>query len=168
MKERKLIELISLPQPEAARFEPRPDGGTTLVLEMGSLSEDKAISMDIGLVRGVPVQLVAVDLYPLQGDISLLYMVQLDTDRLEWPDEVSVMHIPIIIENELLEEEMEGDEPPIYADTVRINYGRVVPFHQERDPTDMEEFTVLHNIEIDPVGLEEILYPLFFPLELDE
>ena len=27
MKERKLIELISLPEPEAARFELRPDGG---------------------------------------------------------------------------------------------------------------------------------------------
>ena len=59
-------------------------------------------------------------------------------------------------------------EPPIYADTVQINYGRVMPFHEERDPTDKEGFVISHNIEIDPIGLEEILFPLFFPLEPDD
>jgi hypothetical protein len=44
----------------------------------------------------------------------------------------------------------------------------VIPFHAERDPTDKEEFVVSHNIEIDPIGLEEILFPLFFPLEPDD
>ena len=32
MKERRLVELISLPQPKAGRFELRSDGGTTLIL----------------------------------------------------------------------------------------------------------------------------------------
>ena len=81
MKERKLIELISLPEPEAARFELRPDGGRTLILEMGLLTEDEGISMDIGLIRRSPVQLIAVRLYPSsQDDIVMLYMVQLDQD----------------------------------------------------------------------------------------
>jgi hypothetical protein len=169
MKERRLIELISLPEPEAARFELRPDGGRTLILEMGLLTQDEGISMDIGLIRGSPVQLIAVRLYPsLQDDLVMLYMVQLDQDPPEWPAEILAMHIPIVIEDELLEEEMVSDEPPLYADTVRINYGRVMPFHEERDPTDVEEFVVSQSIEIDPVGLEELLYPLLFPLELDD
>jgi len=71
-------------------------------------------------------------------------------------------------QDELLEEEMRDDEPPLYADTVQINYGRVIPFHQERDPTDVEEFVVSYDIEIDSIGLEEILFPLFFPLEPDD
>ena len=61
-----------------------------------------------------------------------------------------------------------ASDAPLYADTVRINYGRVMPFHEERDPTDVEEFVVSQNIEIDPLGLEELLYPLLFPLELDD
>ena len=169
MKERRLIELISLPESEAAQFELRPDGGRTLILEMGLLTQDEGISMDIGLIRGSPVQLIAVRLYSSsQDDIVVLYMVQLDQDPPEWPAEISAMHIPIVIEDELLEEEMASDEPPPYADTVRINYGRVMPFHEERDPTDVEEFVVSQYIEIDPVGLEELLYPLLFPLELDD
>jgi hypothetical protein len=169
MKERKLIELISLPEPEAARFELRPDGGRTLILEMGLLTEDEEISMSIGLIRRSPVQLIAVRLYPSsQDDIVMLYMVQLDQDPPEWPAEVSAMHIPIVIEDELLEEEMASDEPPLYADTVRINYGRVMPFHEERDPTAVEEFVISQSIEIDPIGLEELLYPLLFPLEMDD
>jgi hypothetical protein len=168
MKGRRLIALVSLPQPKVARFEIRPDGSTTLILEMDLLTHDEEISMDIGLIRGEPVQLVTVRQYPSQRDISILYLVQLDQDPPEWPAEISVMPIPIIIEDELLEEEMTDDEPPLYADTVQINYGRVIPFHQERDPTDVEEFVVSHNIEIDPIGLEEILLPLFFPLEPDD
>jgi hypothetical protein len=168
MTERRLIELVSLPQPTAARFELRPDGGTTLILEMDLPTQDEEISMDIGLIRGEPVQLVAVRQYPSQRDISILYMMQLDQNPPQWPTEISVMPIPMIIEDELLEEEMMGDEPPIYADTVQINYGRVILFHAERDPTDKEEFVVSHNIEIDPIGLEEILFPLFFPLESDD
>jgi hypothetical protein len=168
MKGRRLIELISLPQPKVARFEIRPDGSTTLILEMDLLTHDEEISMDIGLIRGEPVQLVTVRQYPSQRDISILYLVQLDQDPPEWPAEISVMPIPIIIEDELLEEEMTDDEPPLYADSVQINYGRVIPFHAERDPTDVEEFVVSHNIEIDPIGLEEILLPLFFPLEPDD
>jgi hypothetical protein len=167
-KERKLIELISLPEPEAAWFESRPDGGTTLMLEMGSLTEDEGISMDIGLIRGAPVQLIAVDLYPLEDNITMLYMVQLDEDPPEWPGEISVTHIPIVIEDELLEDDMTDDEPPLYADRVQINYDRMMPFHQERGPTDVEEFVVSQNIEIDPVGLEELLLPLLFPLEPDD
>jgi hypothetical protein len=125
--------------------------------------------MDIGLIRGEPVQLIAVRQYPSpQRYISILYLVQLDQDPPEWPTEISVMPIPVIIEDELLEEEMTDDEPPPYADTVRINYGRVIPFHAERDPTDVEEFVVSHNIEFDPIGLEEILLPLLFPLEPDD
>jgi hypothetical protein len=169
MKERKLIELISLPEPEAARFELRPDGGRTLILEMGLLTEDEGISMDIGLIRGSPVQLIAVRLYSSsQDDIVVLYMVQLDQDPPEWPTEISAMHIPIVIEDELLEEDMASDEPPLYVDTVRINYGRVMSFHAERDPTNVEEFVVSQNIKIDPIGLEELLYPLLFPLDLDD
>ena len=168
MGERRLIELVSLPQPKAARFEPRPDGGTTLILEMDLLTQDEEISMDIGLIRGEPVQLVAVRQYPSQRDISILYLVQLDQDPPEWPAEISVMPIPMIIEDELRQEEMTDDEPPLYADTVQINYGRVIPFHQERDPTDVEEFVVSHSIEIAPMGLEEVLFPLFFSLEPDD
>ena len=170
MKERKLIELIALPEPEAARFELRPDGGRTLVLEMGSLDEDEGISMDIGLIRGAPVQLIAVRLYPpSQDDIATLYMVQSDQDPPEWPTEISTMHIPIVIEDDLFEEEeMASDELSPYADTVRINYSWGMAFHEERDPTDVEEFVVSHNIEIDPIGLEELLYPLLFLLELDD
>jgi len=78
------------------------------------------------------------------------------------------MPIPMIIEDELLEEEMVDDEPPLYADTVQISYGRMIPFHEQRDPTDKEEFVVSHNIEIAPLGLEEILFPLFFRLEPDD
>jgi len=161
-KERKLIELISLPEPEAARFESRPDGGTTLILEMGSLTEDEGISMDIGLIRGSPVQLIAVDLYPSEDNITMLYMVQLDKDPPEWPGEISAMHIPIVIEDD-----MTDDEPLLYANRVQINYGRMMPFHQERGPTDVEEFVVSQNIEIASVGLEELLLPLLFPLEPD-
>jgi hypothetical protein len=169
MKERKLIELVSLPEPEAARFELRPDGGRTLILEMGLLTQDEGISMDIGLIRGSPVQLIAVRLYSSsQDDIVMVYMVQLDQDPPEWPAEISAMPIPIVIEGELLEEEMASDEPPPYADTVRINYGRVMSFHAERDPTDVEEFVVSQNIDIAPMGLEELLYPLLFPLGLDD
>jgi hypothetical protein len=135
---------------------------------MDLLTQDGEISMDIGLIRGEPVQLVAVRHYPLQRDISILYMVQLDQDPPQWPTEISVMPIPITIEDELLEEERTDDEPPLYADTVQINYSRVIPFHAERDPTDKEEFVVSHSIEIDPMGLEEILFPLFFPLEPDD
>lgn len=168
MKGRRLIELASLPQPKAARFELRPDRGTTLMLEMDLLTQDEEISMDVGLIRGEPVQLVAVRQYPSdQRHISTLYMVQLDQDPPEWPTEISVMPIPMIIEDELLEE-MTDDEPPLYADTVQMNYGRVIPFHAERDPTDREEFVVSYNIEIDPIGLEEILFPLCFPLEPDD
>jgi len=116
MKGRRLIELISLPQPKVARFEIRPDGSTTLILEMDLLTHDEEISMDIGLIRGEPVQLVTVRQYPSQRDISILYLVQLDQDPPEWPAEISVMPIPIIIEDELLEEEMTDDEPPLYAD----------------------------------------------------
>ncbi len=162
-KERKLIELISLPEPEAAWFESRPDGGTTLILEMGSLTDDEGISMGIGLIRGSPVQLIAVDLYSLEDNITILYMVQLDEDPPEWPGEISVMHIPIVIEDD-----MTDDEPPLYADRVQINYGRMMPFHQERGPTGVEEFVVSQNIEIAPVGLEELLLPLLFPLEPDD
>ena len=168
MRERRLIELISLPQPKAARFELRPDGGTTLILEMDLLTRDEEISMDVGLIREVPVQLIAVHLYPSQRDISTLYLVQLDQAPPGWPAEIAVMPIPVIIEDELLEEEVTGDEPPLYADTVQINYGRVIPFHAERDPTDKEEFVVSHSIEIAPMGLEEILLPLLFPLEPDD
>jgi hypothetical protein len=168
MGERRLIELVSLPQPKAARFEPRPDGGTTLILEMDLLTQDEEISMDVGLIRGEPVQLVAVRQYPSQRDISVLYLVQLDQDPPEWPAEISVMPIPMIIEDELLEEGITDDEPSPYADAVQIHYDRVIPFHQERDPTDVEEFVVSHSIEIDPMGLEEILFPLFFPLESDD
>ena len=169
MKERKLIELVSLPEPEAARFELRPDGGRTLILEMGLLTEDEGISMDIGLIRGSPVQLIAVRLYSSsQDDIVMLYMVQLDQDPPEWPTEISAMPIPVVIEDELLEEEMASDEPPSYADTVRINYGRVMSFYEERDPTDVEEFVVSQSIDIAPMGLEELLYPLLFPLGLDD
>jgi hypothetical protein len=169
VEERRLIELISLPEPEAARFELRPDGGRTLILEMGLLTQDEGISMDIGLIRGSPVQLIAVRLYSSsQDDIVMLYMVQLDQDPPEWPTEISVMPIPVVIEDELLEEEMASDEPPPYADTVRINYGRVMSFHAERDPTDVEEFVVSQNIDIAPMGLEELLYPLLFPLGLDD
>jgi hypothetical protein len=168
MGERRLIELVSLPQPKAARFEPRPDGGTTLILEVDLLTQDEEISMDVGLIRGEPVQLVAVRQYPSQRDISILYMVQLDQDPPQWPTEISVMPIPITIEDELLEEERTDDEPPLYADTVQIHYGRVIPFHAERDPTDREEFVVSHSIEIDPIGLEEMLLPLLFPLELGD
>jgi hypothetical protein len=168
MKERRLIELISLPEPEAARFELRPDGGRTLILEMGLLTQDERISMDIGLIRGSPVQLIAVRLYSSsQDDIVMLYMVQLDQDPPEWPTEISAMPIPIVIEDELLEEEMASDEPPPYADTVRINYGRVMSFHAERDPTDVEEFVVSQNIDIAPMGLGELLYPLLFSLGMD-
>jgi hypothetical protein len=169
MKERKLIELVSLPEPEAARFELRPDGGRTLILEMGLLTQEEGISMDIGLIRGSPVQLIAVRLYSSsQDDIVMLYMVQLDQDPPEWPTEISAMPIPVVIEDELLEEEMASDGSPLYADTVRINYGRVMSFHAERDPTDVEEFVVSQNIDIAPMGLEELLYPLLFPLGLDD
>jgi len=165
MKRCRLIELVSLPEPEAARFESRPDGGRTLILEMDSLTKDEETSMDIGLIRGEPVQLVAVHRYPSSRDISMLYMVQSDQDPPKWPAEISVMPIPpMIIEDELPEEELTDDEPPPYADTVQIHYGRVIPFHAERDPTDVEEFVVSHNIEIDPIGLEEILFPLFFSI----
>jgi len=168
MKERRLIELVSLPQPKVARFEPCPDGSTTLILEMDLLTEDDEISMDIGLIRGEPVQLIAVRQYPSQRDISILYLVQLDQDPPQWPAEISVMPIPMIIKDELLEKETTDDEPPPYTDTVQINYGRVIPFHAERDPTDKEEFVVSHSIEIAPMGLEEVLFPLFFPLEPDD
>jgi hypothetical protein len=168
MKGRRLIELISLPQPKVGRFEPCPDGSTTLILEMDLLTQDEEISMDIGLIRGEPVQLVAVRQYPSQRDISILYLVQLDQDPPQWPAEISVMPIPMIIKDELLEKETTDDEPPPYADTVQINYGRVIPFHAERDPTDKEEFVVSHSIEIAPMGLEEVLFPLFFPLEPDD
>jgi len=72
MKGRRLIELVSLPQPEAARFEPRPDGGTTLMLEMDLLTQDDEISMDVGLIRGEPVQLIAVRQYPSKGHLHTL------------------------------------------------------------------------------------------------
>jgi hypothetical protein len=169
MKRRRLIELVSLPQPKVARFELRPDGSTTLILRMDLLTEDDEISMDIGLIRGEPVQLIAVRQYPSgQMHVSILYIVQLDQDPPKWPTEIAVMPIPVIIEDELLEEEVTGDEPPLYADTVQINYGRVIPFHAERDPTDKEEFVVSHSIEIASMGLEEILLPLLFPLEPDD
>jgi len=169
MEERRLIELVSLPEPEAARFELRPDGGRTLILEMGLLTQDEGISMDIGLIRGSPVQLIAVRLYSSsQDDIVMLYMVQLDQDPPKWPNEISAMPIPVVIKDELWEEDMASDGSPFYADTVRINYGRVMSFCAERDPTDVEEFVVSQNIDILPMGLGELLYPLLFSLGLDD